>query len=399
MASPKPRDLAPPRPDFSRAASPSGDSISTLSDAPTPRAADRAIPEEFQLPSKRDSTQRRLDALRGLVANLDFNQPWSLTEEAGPSDWSPCSGGQESLISPRSAVPMTNSGLDSVHRHRGGARFIWDAESASSERWPSQDHGWIDTPPQRASRSSRTSQQQQHQNQRTPQQHQGAPTRARTESFKVASSGYSKCLEPDSPTGPTAPPTPEQTWRATLTSDLVYQSVMTKHGPDGVKRQEIIWEMCETEQTFLRSMRNVLRLFAIPLKTPHGNWIDGIPDRISALFDALESVTHAHGIIAATVRDLRRKSEVVDMNAFVRAYKSWVPKLEVYERYLLRFEPVVALVEEHIRDADSVFGEFVRLQSKEDALGSMTLGSMLLKPVQRLMKYPLFFKVSCLTGG
>lgn len=155
-----------------------------------------------------------------------------------------------------------------------------------------------------------------------------------------------------------------------------------------------MWEMCETELAFLKSMRNVLRLFATPLKTPQGKWIDGIPERISELFDCLESVAHAHSVIAAVQRDMRRKSEVVDLNTFVRALKAWVPKLEVYEWYLLRFEPVVALVEDHIRDPDSVFGEFVRMQLKEEILGSMSLGSMLLKPVQRLMKYPLFIKVS-----
>ncbi len=212
----------------------------------------------------------------------------------------------------------------------------------------------------------------------------------RKEIFNVASSGYSKSLEPVSPT---APPTPETTWRSSLSIDSTYHHVLETRGLDEVKRQEVIWEMCETEQAFLKSVRNVLRLFAIPLKTPQGKWIEGIPNRISELFDALESIAHAHSIICATQRDMRRRSEVVDINAFVRGFKAWIPKLEVYEWYLLRFEPVVALVEDHIRDPASVFGEFVRMQLKEESLGSMSLGSMLLKPVQRLMKYPLFLKV------
>jgi hypothetical protein len=155
-----------------------------------------------------------------------------------------------------------------------------------------------------------------------------------------------------------------------------------------------MWEMGETEQAFLKSMRSVLRLFATPLKTPNGNWIEGIPENVSDLFDALESVAHVHGIIAAAQRDMRRKTEVIDMGAFIAVFKAWMPKLQVYEWYLTKFEPVVAAVEDHVRDEASVFGEFVRMQLKDDALGSMSLGSMLLKPVQRLMKYPLFLKVS-----
>lgn len=152
--------------------------------------------------------------------------------------------------------------------------------------------------------------------------------------------------------------------------------------------------MCETEQAFVKSMRTVLRLFAIPLKTPQGKWIQGIPERITELFDLLECVAHAHGVVSASQRDMRRRTEVLDVKAFISSFKEWVPKLQVHEWYLLRFEAVVQLVEENVRDKDSVFGEFVRMQMKEEVLGSMSLGSMLLKPVQRLTKYPLFLRVS-----
>jgi hypothetical protein len=165
--------------------------------------------------------------------------------------------------------------------------------------------------------------------------------------------------------------------------------------PARVTRQEVMWEMCETEQVFLRSIRTVLRLFAIPVKTPQGKWIDGIPLPISELFDNLESIAHAHSVLCTSQRDMRRRAEVLDFDAFIAMLKNWTPRLApAYEWYLCEFESVVALVEEHVRDPDSVFGEFVRMQLQDEALGSMSLGSMLLKPVQRLMKYPLFLKVS-----
>jgi len=170
--------------------------------------------------------------------------------------------------------------------------------------------------------------------------------------------------------------------------------MLQTQGTAEIKRQEIIWEMSETEQAFVKSMRTVLRLFAIPLKTPQGKWIQGIPERITELFDLLECIAHAHGIIAASQRDMKRRSEVVDTKAFIAAFKDWVPRLDAHEWYLLRFEAVVQLVEDNVRDKDSVFGEFVRMQMKEEVLGSMSLGSMLLKPVQRLTKYPLFLRVS-----
>jgi hypothetical protein len=214
------------------------------------------------------------------------------------------------------------------------------------------------------------------------------------ENYGVASSGYNKSLEQ-----PLSPRTPDAhrsgtTWRSSLSTDLTFQELLQAQGKMEVKRQEVMWEMCETEQAFVKSMRTVLRLFAIPLKTPQGKWIDGIPHKITELFDSLECVAHAHGIIAAAERDMRRKSETMDTMAFTAMFKSWVNRLEVHEWYLLRFESVVQLVEDNVRDPASVFGEFVRMQMKDEVLGSMSLGSMLLKPVQRLTKYPLFLKVS-----
>lgn len=328
-------ELVPPRLDYSRSSSPSGSSISIVTDLPTPRA------------SKRDSTQRRMSALKGLIASIDFNQPWSLTDDS--SGYWVCS--EETLQSPAQTAPTPAP------------------TPVAAPRSTSQDHGWSTPKSLPRSESSR---------------------KVRTEVFDVASSGFSK----SDVAAEVAPLTPESTWRSNLTSDGVYYRLLEARGPDEVKRQEIMWEMCETEQAFLRSIRNVLRLFATPIKTPQGRWIDGIPERVSELFDSLESLAHVHGVLAALQRDLRRKTEIFDVNAFIKIMRTWVPRLQVYEWYLVRFEPVVALVEDHVRDPTSVFGEFVRMQMKDEALGALPLSSMLLKPVQRLMKYPLFLKVS-----
>lgn len=210
------------------------------------------------------------------------------------------------------------------------------------------------------------------------------------ETYGVASSGYNKSLEA---TSPSFAPNVTSTWRSSLTDDEQFQRLLARQDKLEIKRQEIMWEMCETEQAFVKSMRTVLRLFAIPLKTPQGRWIDGIPDKITDLFDSLEQVAHVHGIFAASQRDMKRRTEVLDTASFTKLFRSWVDKLEVHESYLISFEPVVQLVEENVRDPESVFGEFVRMQMKDEVLGSMGLGSMLLKPVQRLTKYPLFLKV------
>jgi hypothetical protein len=58
---------------------------------------------------------------------------------------------------------------------------------------------------------------------------------------------------------------------------------------------------------------------------------------------------------------------------------------------------VTRLIDDMTADSASDFGEFVRMQSSLPECGSLSLSSFLLKPVQRLMKYPLFFRVSFFT--
>ncbi|WWD22158.1 hypothetical protein CI109_106647 [Kwoniella shandongensis] len=512
ILSPKPlphslvsNDLLPPQPTYTRSISPSGDSISTITVSPasTPRPTVLDLPTSSELPAsapapapvssqllattvesadatvsestpmggrKRDSAQRRLSALRGLVAHLDFNQPWSLSEKTleennlfspgasfdlrqdpvqehdryleadqGGYFWA-CGGTEderrgsdesitESFIMSSSseegslASPVQPISLPLPYIRADRPRGIIESEIAETHGWPETKANFaspdlsntkptsteypfprttVNVTPLRRTTSMSRNKQASSTPPRRPRQFRSSSellsrtpepprpaSRARKEVFDVASSGYSKCLEPGSPV---LPATPTSTWRSSLSSDETYHRLMQNHGPLEVKRQEIIWEMCETEHAFIKSMRTVLRLFAIPLKTPQGEWISGIPAKITDLFDSLESISHAHGVISAAERDMRRQSEALDVGAFVGMFKGWVGKLHVHEWYLLRFEAVVQLVEENVRDPESVFGEFVRMQMKEEVLGSMSLGSMLLKPVQRLTKYPLFLK-------
>jgi hypothetical protein len=113
---------------------------------------------------------------------------------------------------------------------------------------------------------------------------------------------------------------------------------------------------------------------------------------ITQLFDQLDAVSLAHHDLATSMRQL--SGEMLDIAQFLGMFRSWVGRLFVHKWYLVHFETVVAKVEDCVRDEASVFGEFVRMQTKAEDMEAMTLGSMLLKPVQRLMKYPLFFKVS-----
>lgn len=57
-----------------------------------------------------------------------------------------------------------------------------------------------------------------------------------------------------------------KTWRRTISSSA-YQSLLKKHGIIEMKRQDVIFELCETEAAFVKSMKMVIRIFLDPLRS------------------------------------------------------------------------------------------------------------------------------------
>ncbi|BEJ04792.1 hypothetical protein CcaverHIS641_0206090 [Cutaneotrichosporon cavernicola] len=438
--------LGPPLPPISRAKSPSGeDSASTVTGREGRHGAS---------PSP-TSRKRRLDALRNLVSNLDFAQPWSVIEQAEQANdglfWSSSESSpppqlnrlslgssfdaeEVSILASESVVSLPsidgtdkrNSGtwprsrrysrsmgalVDSLPREtvakgpksrrsiiaperpvippRTSSRPVHTPTDAVNDKKPLLRLNLLDSPrPTSLHRNGSALRKS------TSQRPMGSPRelprpRQRKESFGVVYSGYSKSLRPTTPR-PRDNPT---SWRQSLHSDYIYDQVAG--GPDGameVKRQEIMWEMSETEAAFVRSCRDVIRLFVAPLREAQGDWMKGLPAGVCDLFEALEAIHITHTDISTAQQIARRRSDVVEIAAFVDQFETWVARLAVHERYLMLFNTVVAQIEEAARDQASIFGEFLRLQTRDKALGSLSLGSMLLKPVQRITKYTLFLK-------
>ena len=76
-----------------------------------------------------------------------------------------------------------------------------------------------------------------------------------------------------------------------------------------MRRQEVIWEMCETERSFVTGLRGVTRVFTLPLRTPDGAWIKGVPIPVSRLLDWLDDILAVHARISDALQ-LDRESVV-----------------------------------------------------------------------------------------
>ncbi|KAG8999685.1 hypothetical protein FRB94_005988 [Tulasnella sp. JGI-2019a] len=181
-----------------------------------------------------------------------------------------------------------------------------------------------------------------------------------------------------------------KTWRSTLPPDA-YNSLSDKYGALEMRRQEVIWELCNTEQDFVQSLRMTMRVFVQPLRTDSRDWVQGIPKDVTKLFEWLEDIVELHSRISLALLDVRSAQYPVVLQV-AEYLRGFVPHLDVHQPYLVTLEGVSQTIEEALRDSHSDLGEFLRIQSTSAECASMPLTSFLLKPVQRLMKYPLFLK-------
>ncbi|PLW55682.1 hypothetical protein PCANC_04620 [Puccinia coronata f. sp. avenae] len=186
------------------------------------------------------------------------------------------------------------------------------------------------------------------------------------------------------------------TWKNTMPKNA-YDNLLNMYGAMEMQRQELIWELCETENSFAMGLRQVIEIFAFPLRTPEGAWISGVPTPVARLLDWLEDIVNLHSQMAFQAKNCcQYQTQALGLVVHIsEVYLELTPKLELYQPYLVRFREVTAAIEEMVADVESDFGEFVRMQSSLPECGRMSMTSFLLKPIQRLMKYPLFYKQLC----
>ncbi|BGP72620.1 hypothetical protein RTG_02485 [Rhodotorula toruloides ATCC 204091] len=188
-------------------------------------------------------------------------------------------------------------------------------------------------------------------------------------------------------------PDSSRTWRSTM-DDRTYSRLLSSYGEVEMRRQEVIWELAETERMFVESIKGVMQLFTVPLRSRTGTWVKNVPPPVSRLLEWLDEIIVLHSQMLRTLQRIQEQQSPI-VTHLADSLLPFVSRLEVYQPYLIRFEVVTNLIDELAANPLDRFGEFVRLQNGRPECGGLSLASFLLKPVQRLMKYPLFFKQLC----
>ncbi|KAG1177716.1 hypothetical protein G6F70_006714 [Rhizopus microsporus] len=126
--------------------------------------------------------------------------------------------------------------------------------------------------------------------------------------------------------------------------------------------QELVYEIITTEQVYVDDLILIHEIFIKDAL----EW-GGLLFPVERLFKSIKSITELHWKL------------------------HMLPKLELYFSYFRDFERANALIQESIRCQDE-FGSFIQRRSAWSECKSLPMSAYLLKPIQRIMKYPLFFK-------
>ncbi|KAG0165758.1 hypothetical protein DFQ28_008328 [Apophysomyces sp. BC1034] len=156
------------------------------------------------------------------------------------------------------------------------------------------------------------------------------------------------------------------TWRDSLSEE--HQNTICL-SPKQVQYQELIHEIVLTEKTYVADLSLVYHIFAKGAL----DWED-LPQPLRQIFENITQIIQVHQCLLQ------------------------VPWLTIYTAYFVHFEAADDLVASCLASKTDNFGNYLRHRTAWPECRNLTLQSFLLKPIQRLMKYPLFFKslIDCL---
>ncbi|CAG8442424.1 4772_t:CDS:2 [Acaulospora morrowiae] len=176
--------------------------------------------------------------------------------------------------------------------------------------------------------------------------------------------------------------------RNTIWSDTVDIDLVSNLSPKELNRQEVLFEIIKTEHEYVRDLRLIEEYFIQPIKKAEtkSNKIV-VPENLNKVFNSISYFLFIHEVISNCLNERQEDQSplVRSISDILLAYV-WV--FRAYAPYLIHYEEALRELDECIRKKDKL-GRLVRKQQKLASFRNMPLSTYLLKPFQRLLKYPL----------
>ncbi|KAM8796427.1 pleckstrin homology domain-containing family G member 5 [Eudromia elegans] len=160
-------------------------------------------------------------------------------------------------------------------------------------------------------------------------------------------------------------------------------------------QQEAIWELLHTEATYIRKLRVITDLFLRGLLNLQESGLLCEVDT-TRLFSNVGEIIRLHralwsGVMAPVLEKARRTHAPLDPVDFLEGFRAFGSLFQPYVRYCMEEEGCMEYMRALLRDSE-LFRAYVAWAEKHQQCGRLKLSDMLVKPHQRLTKYPLLLK-------
>ncbi|XP_051493541.1 LOW QUALITY PROTEIN: pleckstrin homology domain-containing family G member 5 [Apus apus] len=171
-------------------------------------------------------------------------------------------------------------------------------------------------------------------------------------------------------------------------------------GAEGLSRrqchqQEAIWELLHTEATYIRKLKVITDLFLCCLLNLQES---GLLCEVDAerLFSNIGEIIRLHcqlwrSVMAPVLAKARQTGALLNPIDFLNGFKMFGSLFEPYMRYCMEEEGCMEYMRALLRDSE-LFRAYVTWAEKHEQCSRLKLSDMLVKPHQRLTKYPLLLK-------
>ncbi|XP_068014218.1 pleckstrin homology domain-containing family G member 5 isoform X2 [Melanerpes formicivorus] len=160
-------------------------------------------------------------------------------------------------------------------------------------------------------------------------------------------------------------------------------------------QQEAIWELLHTEATYIRKLKVITDLFLCCLLNLQES---GLLCEVDAerLFSNIGDIIRLHrelwrGVMAPVLAKARRTGALLSPIDFLDGFKTFGSLFKPYVRYCMEEEGCMEYMRALLRDSE-LFRAYLTWAEKHEQCSRLKLSDMLVKPHQRLTKYPLLLK-------
>uniref|UniRef100_A0A671DLZ4 Pleckstrin homology and RhoGEF domain containing G6 n=1 Tax=Rhinolophus ferrumequinum TaxID=59479 RepID=A0A671DLZ4_RHIFE len=203
---------------------------------------------------------------------------------------------------------------------------------------------------------------------------------------------------------PRLPPEDRQRWEigkssdSGLTIEMSWKELVPGHkemSRELCHQQEALWELLTTELIYMRKLKIMTDLLAAGLLNLQRV---GLLTEVSAetLFGNVPSLIRTHRsfweeVLGPALRETRASGQPLDPVSLQDGFLAFSQRFQPYVRYCLRVKQTMAYAREQ-QDNNPFFRTFVQWCEKHKRSGRQMLGDLLIKPQQRITKYPLLLR-------